>query len=111
MAISRAQVVHALDADDDGHVSPAEWLRYVKAQAERNGGATRKLLKAYAAHLGEATDFEAARDEAARRAEEEEYQRGEQALRVQNELRRRSMAGHEAEIKEEILHRASEQGL
>ena len=78
----------AMDTDGDSSVSSNEWLSYVKSQADKNASATKKLLRAYAKHLGADKDFDQVKEGEERKRMERIEAEGEAELRKQREIQR-----------------------
>ena len=80
-------------------VDEAEWLSYIKTQAESNAAATKKLLRAYAKQCGAELDFDAMKKQAVEEAEARELAEAERRLKEETrklEADERARAGRAA---------------
>ena len=86
--------IDVMGTNGDDLVGRQQWLTYIKTQSEKNAVATKKLLRAYAKHLGATIDF----DEVMRQREQAEEERrcaeNELELKHQQHLRRLSEISH-----------------
>ena len=97
-AVLRMQLTE-LDTDGNGVVDEAEWLSYIKTQAEINAAATKKLLRAYAKQCGAELDFDAVKKQAVEEAEARELAEAERRLKEETrklEADERARAGRAA---------------
>lgn len=80
--------IDVMGTNGDDLVGRQQWLTYIKTQSEKNAVATKKLLRAYAKHLGADKDFDQVKEGEERKRMERIEAEGEAELRKQREIQR-----------------------